>query len=168
MDLQTEQVVGKLDFTVSNAESNYFNPSTILACPSLYQDPKILLLDDALQTVCTMEVPAQLTNFHMVNEHHVLCVLKHSLCYFDIRYPAQSIPMINTTEGSSLALDIFNQRMTLCSVPHASIMTFDLNTMLWDRVLLAPEAIQGTYYHSYLYDKYFVATRTRKVYEMVL
>lgn len=172
MDLQTEQVVTRLDYDVLQAKSNYFDSSTILAHYIQNSTDTVLLIDDTSRVLCNIPVRGNMRDFHMVNEHHVFCVADYELRYYDIRYPAQSIPLLEMESAGSLAFDVPNQRMTLCTNTHASVMTFDLSTMTWDRVFLAPEAVGNTYQYynrSYVYDKYLAAgsLSNLNVYEMV-
>jgi hypothetical protein len=174
MDLQTCQVVTSLprEYRINHAKSNYFDSSTVIA---LSKDvSNMLLVDKHSRVACTVPVAgiSNLLDFYMVTEHHLLGIFTEELRCYDLRYPSQSTHVLNL--GSLLratrSVDVPNHRMIVCSPQHASVMTLDLSSMMWDRVFLAPDLTAHTRHNEikyHLHDQYLCEGRSdMKVYEM--
>jgi hypothetical protein len=136
----------------------------------------MLLVDKHSRVACNVPVAgiSNLLDFHMVNEHHLLGIFTEELHCYDLRYPSQSSHVLNL--GSLLhmpwSIDVPNHRMIVCSLQHASVMTLDLNSMMWDRVFPAPDLTAHTSHSEnkyHLHDQYLCRGRSdTKVYEMTL
>lgn len=162
MDLTTCQVVTSLphEYYVSRAKNHHFDPATIVAYSK--DESKVLLVDRQSRVTCSvpLAVPAPaLHDFHMVSEHHLLCVCAQELTYYDVRYPTQAMHVLDMPFATQhWAIDVPSHRLIVHASTPSSLMTLDLNAMKWDRVFLTPNLSSLSTLQLHVHEQYLCHT----------